>query len=151
MGRLVKHILEQKGREVVTIESDATVYACLEAMVERNVGSIVVLDEGEVSGIFTERDYLRRIALEGRTSRQTRVCDVMTSEVIVTTPERTIRECLAVMTEAKCRHLPVVAEGRLAGIVSIGDCVKHTSEAAREEVVHLQRYIQTHIIGRYPA
>jgi CBS domain-containing protein len=151
MGRLVKNILERKGREVVTIEADATVYACLEAMVGRNVGSIVVLDEGEVAGIFTERDYLRRIALEGRTSRQTRVRDVMTTEVIVTTPDRTIQECLAVMTEAKCRHLPVVDDGRLAGIVSIGDCVKHTSEMAREEVDHLQRYIQTHIIGRYPA
>jgi CBS domain-containing protein len=145
-------LLDRKGTDVVAARPHETVYACIDRMVDHNVGSILVVDDdGRVVGIFTERDYLRRIALEGRTSRTTRVDAVMTRDVIAVSPAHTVDECLSIMTEAKCRHLPVVSEGSLLGIVSIGDCVKQRSRAALAEVDHLESYIQTFIMGRYPA
>jgi CBS domain-containing protein len=115
-------------------------------MVDHNVGSIVLTDDGTVVGIFTERDYLRRIILEDRTSKTTRVREVMTSDVISASPDTTVEECLSLMTEARCRHLPVIVDTRLAGIVSIGDCVNHLLRAARAQVDSLQNYVT----GRYP-
>lgn len=145
-------LLEYKGTDVVAARPQETVYTCISRMVDRNVGSILIVNEDQsVVGIFTERDYLRRIALEGRTSRTTRVEDVMTEDVIAVSPSHTVDECLTLMTEAKCRHLPVVFEGALLGIVSIGDCVKQRSKAALAEVDHLESYIQTFIMSRYPA
>jgi len=151
----VQNILEQKGTDVLTIRPDATVYRAIERMVSANVGSIIVLDasgkRGPIAGIFTERDYLRRIVLEGRTSPTTRVDEVMTTEVLVVAPETTVQQCMALMTEAKCRHLPVVSDDELQGIVSIGDCVREVSREAKLEVAHLQSYIQSVVMGRYPA
>lgn len=147
----VKDILEAKGREVVTAAPDETVYDCIDRMVDRNVGSILIVDGENVAGIFTERDYLRRIALEGRTSKTTRVAEVMTADVMAVPPTHTVNECMAIMTEAKCRHLPVVEDSVLLGVISIGDCVKEVSRAALAEVNQLESYIQTYIMGRYPA
>lgn len=160
MTARVKDLLAHKGRDVITIRPDATVYEAIEKMVDANVGSIVVVHPPEstngdapmrLAGIFTERDYLRRIALEGRTSPTTRVDEVMTSDVFVVNPLSTVNECMSLMTEAKCRHLPVVDDDRLIGIVSIGDCVREVSRAAQAEVAHLQSYIQSFVMGRYPA
>ncbi len=142
----VRELLEDKGHDVVTIEPDATVFEAIARMVDYNVGSIVVTGDEGVTGIFTERDYLRKIALKGRKSSETQITTVMTTEVIHVDPDYTIEECLAIMTQNKCRHLPVIREGELDGIVSIGDCVKRLSQDALERVSHLEEYIT----GEYP-
>lgn len=142
----VAALLKQKGEWVVTIDPDATVFATIGRMVEQNVGAIVVAERGEILGIFTERDYLRRIALQGRTSRETRVSEVMTADLVTVDPDDTVDECLALMTERKIRHLPVLRDGHLAGIVSIGDCVRARLEEAQGEAEGLQRFVS----GGYP-
>lgn len=147
----VHNVLDHKGTDVLTANVGETVYDCIARMVDLNVGSILVVDGDEVAGIFTERDYLRRIVLEGRTSKTTRVEEVMTKDVIAVPLTHTVNECLAIMTEAKCRHLPVVEDGALVGIISIGDCAKEVSRAAVHEITHLESYIQTYLMGRYPA
>jgi len=146
MTTRVHHLLRQKGREVVTVPPHLTVYRCIAVMVEHNVGSVVVSNGTSIEGIFTERDYLRRIALKGRTSRTTRVYDVMTAPVITVSPSQTVEDCLQRMTEAKCRHLPVVENDRLSGIISIGDCVKALLDDAQHEVEALEGFIT----GQYP-
>ena len=143
----VEEILREKGTEVLTTSPSSTVFDAIARMVDHNVGSILVTADGEIEGIFTERDYLRRIVLEGRTSKTTCVEEVMTDDVVWVDPSYTADECMAIMTEHKCRHLPVLNGGDLAGIISIGDCVKQVSRTARSRVEELQKYIS----GRYPA
>jgi CBS domain-containing protein len=142
----VAAILKQKGDWVVTIDPDATVFTTIGRMVDQNVGAVVVTERGEVRGIFTERDYLRRIALQGRTSRETRVSEVMTSDLVTVEPDTEVEECLSIMTERKIRHLPVLRGGHLAGIVSIGDCVRVRLDEATEHAEGLQRFVS----GDYP-
>lgn len=146
MTRTVKDLLRRKGTSVVTTSPDSMVYDAIETMVDQNVGSTLIVDGTDLVGIFTERDYLRRIVIQGRTSKTTTVRDVMTVDVMVTTPDTTIEECLARMTQARCRHLPVVTDGTIRGIVSIGDCVKQLLQDAKGEVDSLQNYV----LGRYP-
>lgn len=146
MTRTVQDLLRRKGTSVVTTSPDRTVYQVIETMVDHNVGSILVVDKTDLVGIFTERDYLRRILLQGRTSKTTVVRDVMTTDVIITTPDTTVEECLTRMTTARCRHLPVVTDGEIRGIVSIGDCVKQLLQDAQGRVDSLQNYV----LGRYP-
>lgn len=144
----ISAILKRKGDWVITIDRSATVFETIQRMVEHNVGAIVVTDNGELCGIFTERDYLRRIALEGRTSRTTNVEEVMTTEVICVAPSATVRECMQIMTAHHCRHLPVLrGDANLSGIISIGDCVRLLSQQAEAEVEELRSYIA----GIYPA
>ena len=142
----VHTLLRRKGHSVVTIPPEATVYDCIDTMVRHNVGSVVVTTDDAIEGIFTERDYLRRIALKGRTSRTTLVRDVMTSPVLTISPEETVESCLRIMTDAKCRHLPVVENDTLTGIVSIGDCVKALSKDAQNELTTLEDFLS----GQYP-
>jgi CBS domain-containing protein len=138
----IAEILDAKGRDVVRIASDATVFDAVKLMVERNIGSLLVTDEEEITGIFTERDYLRRIAVEGRRSRDTLVRDVMSAPVVVVTPEATVEEGMAMMSERRIRHLPVVdAEGAVAGMVSIGDLVRHQSRQQTFQIQYLTDYI----------
>ncbi len=145
----VADILRHKGkaRHVVTIGRTETVYDAIARMVEHNVGSILVTDEGEVCGIFTERDYLRRIILQGRTSKTTRIEDVMTADVVWVDPRFDVEECMAIMTQKKCRHLPVLHDGKLVGVISIGDCVKEISKEAKARL----QYLTSYITGQYPA
>lgn len=143
---LVSDILRHKADHVVTIDRSATVYEAIERMVENNVGSIIVLDEGETAGIFTERDYLRRIVLRGRTSKDTQIGEVMTKDIVYVDPSFTVKQCLAIMTKQKIRHLPVLDDGKLIGVVSIGDCVKELSRDAEANV----QYLTDFITGRYP-
>jgi CBS domain-containing protein len=110
-------------------------------MVEAGVGSLLVMDAGEVAGIFTERDYLRRMALEGRDDKDTPIRDVMSSPLVVVTPQTTIDECMAMMTDRRIRHLPVVDDGEVVGIVSIGDAVKFKSKQQSFEIQYLTDYI----------
>jgi CBS domain-containing protein len=134
-------ILADKGRDVFEIEADASVFEAVQRMVELNVGSLVVREGGETAGIVTERDYLRRVTLEGRTDRETLVREIMSSPLIVVSPETTVEEAMALMTERRVRHLPVVEEGSVVGLVSIGDLVKFTSRKQSSEIELLTHYI----------
>jgi CBS domain-containing protein len=137
----VQEILDEKGHEVLEIETDATVFEAVKRMVEAGVGSLLVMDGGNVAGIFTERDYLRRMTLEGRDDKETSVRDVMSSPLVVVTPQNTIDECMAMMTDRRIRHLPVVDGGDVVGIVSIGDIVKFKSKQQSFEIKYLTDYI----------
>jgi len=138
----VSQLLNHKGRDIVTIGPSATVREAIRTMVDHNVGSILVMENDAIAGIFTERDYLRRIVLQGRTSDTTQMHEVMTTEIVTVPPSCTVGECMELMTEHKCRHLPVVKpDGTLRGLVSIGDCVKYVSEQAKNEVESLRSYI----------
>ena len=142
MNTPISALLRHKGDWVITVDPETTVYDAIARMVEHNVGALVVTERGAVRGIFTERDYLRRIALEGRTSRTTRVAEVMTAGDLVTVaPDTTVDACLDLMSAHKVRHLPVLREGRLAGLISIGDCVRAISERARGRVEDLERFV----------
>jgi CBS domain-containing protein len=132
----VSDILENKGREVLSIEGSATVYEAIVRMVEGNVGSLLVNENGRLAGIVTERDYLRRVTLEGRDERTTPVREIMSPELVYVGPEATIDDCMAIMTERRIRHLPVLSGAReVVGVVSIGDVVKFQS---KEQSVHIQ-------------
>ena len=137
----VADILSGKGGDVIQIDGDATVFDAVKAMVEANVGALLVTDNDEVVGIFTERDYLRRIAVEGRRSRATLVHEVMSAPVICVTPETGIDESMALMTDRRIRHAPVIDGGKLVGMVSIGDLVKFQSQQQSFEIKYLKDYI----------
>jgi CBS domain-containing protein len=140
----VAKVLEGKGSEVLTIDAGATVFEAIKRMVDANVGALLVTDGGRVVGIVTERDYLRRVTLEGRTEEETLVREIMTSPPVYVTPETSVEECMAVMTERRIRHLPVFAEGRdLVGIVSIGDVVKFKSAEQDFQIKFLTEYIES--------
>jgi CBS domain-containing protein len=134
-------ILEEKGGAVFEIDADASVLDAVRRMVEVNIGSLLVTEGGEIAGIVTERDYLRRVALEGRTDEDTAVREIMSSPLIVVTPDTSIDECMAVMTDRRIRHLPVVQEGKVVGLVSIGDLVKFKSKQQSFEIQYLTNYI----------
>ena len=139
----VAKILADKGGDVIRIGGDATVFDAIKAMVEANVGAILVTGSNadRIEGIFTERDYLRRIAVEGRTSRDTLVRDVMTSPVIFVGPETSVEEAMALMTDRRIRHVPVVDAERLVGMVSIGDLVRVQSQEQSFKLRYLTEYI----------
>jgi CBS domain-containing protein len=134
-------ILEEKGGEVLKVDADASVFEAVQLMVEKNVGSLLVTEGGDITGIVTERDYLRRVALEGRTDRETPVREIMSSPLIVASPETTVDECMALMTDRRIRHVPVVEEGGVVGVVSIGDVVKFKSKLQTFEIQYLTNYI----------
>jgi CBS domain-containing protein len=138
----VSEILGDKGQEVLEIEADASVLEAVKRMVEANIGSLLVRDDAEIAGIVTERDYLRSVALEGPTDEQVTVREIMSSPLIVVSPETTIDECMALMTDRRIRHVPVVGEdGDVVGIVSIGDVVKFKSKQQSFEIRYLTDYI----------
>jgi CBS domain-containing protein len=140
----VSDILDQKGREVLSIEGEATVFEAIKRMVEANVGSLLVFEGGRLAGIVTERDYLRRVALEGRTEKETPVREVMSSPLVYVTPETSLDECMAVVTERRIRHLPVLGDNRdVLGIVSIGDLVKYRSRQQDVQIRLLTDYISS--------
>ncbi len=138
----VAEVLGEKGAAVIEIDGGATVFDAVKAMVAANVGALLVTEGTEIAGIFTERDYLRRIAVEGRRSRDTFVRDVMSAPVICVTPETPVDETMAMMTDRRIRHTPVVAEGALVGMISIGDLVKFISKRQSFQIQYLTDYIQ---------
>lgn len=146
MGKIAD-ILRAKGSNVHTVAADATVFEAIRKMVDANVGSLLVTEGDAIVGIITERDYLRRVALEGRTSKQTLVREIMGTRVLCVAPEAEVEACMAVMSEQRIRHLPVMDQGRLAGIVSIGDLVKQQSSERKAEIQILTDFI----VGKYPA
>jgi CBS domain-containing protein len=137
----VRDVLEVKGTIVYDVWRSATVYQAIEKMVQCNVGALVVTDEGMPCGILTERDYLRRIALEGRTSRTTRVEEIMSPRLATVGPDTDLDECMEIMTDRRLRHLIVLEDDHVAGIVSIGDLVKWSVREREDEVRSLTNYI----------
>lgn len=137
----VNDVLKMKGSVVHDVSSTATVYQAIEKMVLCNVGALVVVDEGTPCGILTERDYLRRVALQGRTSKTTRVEEIMSPKLVSVGPETDLDECMEIMTDRRLRHLVVLDYGRLAGIVSMGDLVKWSVREREYEVRSLTNYI----------
>jgi CBS domain-containing protein len=137
----VQDILGSKGAHVHAVSGDATVYDAIEKMVEYNVGALIVKDGGQIAGIFTERDHLRRVTLGGRDARTTRVREVMTPKLVCVEPQTGIDDCMATMTRARIRHLPVVAGAEVVGLVSIGDLVKHLASEREVEIRYLTEYI----------
>lgn len=138
---LVSDILRSKGGEVWSVTQETTVLATLELMAEREVGAVIVLDDGRLAGIFTERDYARKVVLAGRSSKEARVSEVMTTSVVCVAPQRSVDECLALMTDKRIRHLPVLQEKEVVGIVSIGDLVKAKIADQEHTIEQLQSYI----------
>jgi CBS domain-containing protein len=145
MGKIAD-VLAGKGKEVHTVDHETTVFDAVKKMVDKNLGSVIVTSEGEICGIFTERDYLRRIVVEGRASRTTSVHEVMVSRVVYVAPSGSVEDALTIMTQERVRHLPVMEEKALVGIVSIGDLVKYLSKEREIEIRHLTEYIR----GDYP-
>ena len=141
MQHRLSTILEEKSHDVLQIDGDATVFEAITAMVEANVGALLVTDKGEIAGIITERDYLRRVTLQGRTDKETAVREIMSSPLVVATPDTTVEECMAMMTDRRIRHVPVVHEGEVVGVVSIGDLVRFTSKQQAFEIKYLTDYI----------
>ena len=137
----VREILNEKGTEMLQIDADASVFDAVKQMVEASVGSLLVTEGGEITGIVTERDYLRRMILEDRTDKETAVREIMSSPLVVVTPETTIDECMALMTDRRIRHLPVAEGGKVVGLVSIGDLVKFKSKQQSFEIKYLTDYI----------
>jgi CBS domain-containing protein len=137
----LSEILAEKGQHVLEIDADASVFDAVKQMVEANVGSLLVTDGGKIAGIVTERDYLRRVTLQGRTDKDTAVREIMSSPLIVATPETPIDECMALMTDRRIRHVPVVDGGEVVGVVSIGDLVKFKSKRQSFEIQYLTDYI----------
>ena len=140
MNRL-SEILDEKGRDVLRIEAGTSVFEAVKRMVEANVGSLLVTEGGEVAGIVTERDYLRRAALEERNDKETTVREIMSAPLVVATPDTSIDECMALMTDRRIRHVPVVDAGEVVGVVSIGDIVKFKSKLQSFEIQYLTDYI----------
>lgn len=139
----VRELLGKKGGEVWSVGPDRTVYDALQLMSDRNVGAILVLDGSRLLGILSERDYARQVILKGKASRDTPVREIMTTKVICVVPERTIEDCMALMTDKHIRHLPVLEDGRLVGVLSIGDVVKAVISEKQFIIEQLESYISS--------
>jgi len=137
----VRHLLQEKGNQVWSIAPQATVYEALELMAKKNVGALLVIENGNVVGMFTERDYARKVILHGRSSKTTSVGELMTADVLYVSPDDTIEYCMAIMTDKHLRHLPVMGKEKLVGIVSIGDVVKAIISDREFTIRELERYI----------
>jgi CBS domain-containing protein len=139
--KILQRVLDAKGSEVFSIGPGASVFDALEEMAKRDVGALIVMEDGQVVGIFSERDYARKIILAGKSSRETPVRDIMTDRVIYARPDLTLEQCLALMTDKRIRHLPVLRGDDLVGVVSIGDLVKGIIEDQRFLISQLESYV----------
>ena len=139
----LQHILDEKGRDVFSIHPDNTVLEAIQEMADNNIGALMVLDGDRPVGIFTERLYAREVFLQGRGSPTTKISDVMVTHMIYARPTQTVEECMALMTEKRVRHLPVMDDDRLVGIVSIGDLVKNKIADQEFVIEQLEQYIRT--------
>lgn len=140
MGK-VRNILEEKGNQVFSVEPSVTVYKALELMMEKNIGGLLITENGKLAGIFTERDYARKLVLRGKSSKETPIKEMMTPNPFTVTPDTGIEDCMQLMTEKKIRHLPVVENEALVGVISIGDVVRFIIEEQRYIIEHLEHYI----------
>ncbi len=147
--RLVREILQTKGQEVWTVGPDVPVFEALKLMADKDIGALLVVEGGKLVGIMSERDYARKVILQGKSSLNTPVKEIMTERVLYVRPEETVEECMALMTEKRIRHLPVLAEDRLAGVISIGDVVKEIISEQQIYIRDLHHYIEGTGYGQY--
>lgn len=139
---LVKNLLEYKGKDVHMIDANATIFAALEELAKYDIGALVVTDKhNEIVGIFSERDYARKVTLKGKSSKKAKVKEMMTTTVYYVKPENYLRECLELMTKKRARHLPVKDQGKVVGIVSIGDIVNRMIAEQKSKINYLENYI----------
>lgn len=139
--KTVRDILNDKGSEIFKVRPDDTVFDSLRLMADKGVGALLVMDDEKLVGIVTERDYARKVILEGKSSRTSTVDEVMTRRVLCASPERTVDECMALMTDKRARHLPVVDHKQVVGVISIGDLVKAMISEQQVLIDQLQHYI----------
>ncbi len=139
--RTVNELLRDKGHEIWSIEPESTVFAALALMAEKNVGALVVLSDGQLIGIMSERDYARKVVLKGKASRDTPVREIMTANPVCVMITQTVEECIALMTRKRIRHLPVLDGQRLVGVISIGDVVKEVISEQEFMIEQLEHYI----------
>jgi CBS domain-containing protein len=139
--RTVGQLLQVKGSEVFSVAPQDSVLRAIEVMATRHVGALLVMDQGSLIGIISERDYARKVILKNRSSHDTPVSDIMTSPAVSVTPEDTVHRCMEIMTTGRFRHLPVVKGGRVVGMLSIGDLVKAVIQEQSEHIEQLERYI----------
>lgn len=144
MQRTVKHLLKEKGNDVWSIAPKASVFEAITLMNERSVGALLVMANDQLVGIISERDYMRKVILRNRSSKETQVEHIMVSPVYYVEPDRTIEECMALMTDRRIRHLPVIDNRRVSGVISIGDVVKAVIEERGILIEQLERYITGH-------
>ena|SRR5438552_2973792 len=142
----IDSVLKLKGGQIWSVAPTATVFEAIEMMSVKGVGALLVLANGQLAGIISERDYARKVILRDRSSKQTQVQEIMTTPVVTATPQHTVEECMRTMTENRIRHLPVMERDRVVGIISIGDLVNWIISAHEETIGHLQSYIS----GNYP-
>ena len=140
----VKNVLQEKGQDLWSIEPDAMVYDAIELMARKGVGALLVLEGEKLAGIISERDYTRKVILQGKSSRETMIRSIMTSPVICTDADQDIKKCMALMTSKDIRHLPVLENNRLVGVVSLGDLVRTIIAEQESEIRGLESYILYH-------
>ena len=139
--KLVQHLLDAKGRNIISVQPDTSVFDAIKLMADKSIGSLVVCEGGDLKGIVTERDYARKVIIKGRASDTTPVADIMTTNVVTASSDQTVNDCMEKMTELKCRHLPVVDDGELIGMISIGDLVQAIIADQQDEIEQLEHYI----------
>ncbi|MBU3644174.1 MAG: CBS domain-containing protein [Candidatus Methylopumilus sp.] len=141
--KTARQLLAQKGNQTLSVEISASVYDALLTMAEHDVGALLVMNKGKLAGIFSERDYARSVILKGLSSKQTSITEVMSAKVITVSPDQTVEDCMNLMTDKRIRHLPVLDQGKLIGVLSIGDLVKETIAYQRFLIEQLEKYIQS--------
>lgn len=139
--KLVKHLLDSKGRHIVSVAPDTSVLDAIKIMADKTVGSLLVMDDDKICGIITERDYARKVIIKGRASESTMVSEIMTADVLTTSSAQTVNSCMELMSEKRIRHLPVVEDNHVIGMISIGDLVQAIISDQQEEIEHLEQYI----------
>ncbi len=139
--KLIKHLLDRKGRQIISIKPEDSVLDAIRLMAEKGIGSLVVMEDQELLGIMSERDYARKVIIKGRSSERTAVSEIMTVNVFTTSSSETVNDCMSVMTEKKIRHLPVVEDNAVIGMISIGDLVEAIISDQQEEIEQLEHYI----------
>jgi CBS domain-containing protein len=137
----IKQVLQSKGHDICSIGPDASVYDAIAKMAQEEVGALVVLEGESLVGVVSERDYARKVVLQGRSSRDTKIRDIMTTRVAYARPDQSVEECMATMTEKRIRHLPVMEGDKLLGVISIGDLVKSIMEEQQHVIEQLEQYI----------
>ncbi len=141
--KTARQLLAQKGNRAISVEVSASVYDALLMMAEHDIGALLVMDKDKLAGIFSERDYARSVFLKGLSSKQTSITEVMSAKVITVSPDQTVEDCMNLMTDKRIRHLPVLDQGKLIGVLSIGDLVKETIAYQRFLIEQLEKYIQS--------
>jgi len=141
--KTVKQLLDTKSAQIFSVPAETSVLNALSVMMEKNISALLIMEAGQLLGIFTERDYARKIILQGRSSAETELKEVMTADLLTIAPEDSLEHCMKIMTDQHIRHLPVIANGKVAGMVSIGDVVKFIIEDQKQTISQLEGYINS--------